>query len=86
MSARYTRRDGVKTAITALSVGIVAGALYALPPVVTVPVCCVALYLGGVLDGQATRRGGRVVVWCQKARTDTADSLREMVRRPAGGR
>lgn len=60
-SARYTLGDGIKTAVTALIVGMAAGAFYVLPAVVTVPVLCAYLYWCGVMDGRANRRGGRAV-------------------------
>lgn len=82
MSARYTRGDGIKTAITALIVGMAAGAFYALPAVVTVPVLCAFLYWCGVMDGRANRRGGRAVEYARQVRANLA----ALGRRPAGDR
>ena len=82
MSARYTRSDGIKTAITALIVGMAAGAFYALPAVVTVPVLCAFLYWCGVMDGRANRRGGRVVEFVRQVPANTATAFRRL----AGGR
>lgn len=81
MSARYTRSDRIKTAITALVVGMATGALCALPAVVAVPVLCIGLYWFGVLDGRAGRRGAWVIDLISRAPRAVAG----VFRRPQGG-
>ncbi|WP_067491729.1 hypothetical protein [Actinomadura hibisca] len=85
MSAKYTRKDKAKTAVKALVVGMLAAAVYVLPPALMWPCLLVWVYFCGVLDGRALRRGGRLLFWLRTVREDVPATLRTMFQRPAGG-